>query len=157
MEASTNDFTQFFEICDVIDEYHHSSDLLVKYLKLYQIIEYFITRAVLVKIQENNSNQNLFLREMTGLSKFEDFDKNNFNLVFMPNKTDLGNWFSNFLTRNPASKFIAENFYTKMLKLSIQQIKISVIALYYQSFTRLEILLFIIKKVKSILLFIIFY
>ena len=33
---------------------------------------------------------------MTGLSKFEDFDKNNFNLVFMPNKTDLGNWFSNF-------------------------------------------------------------
>lgn len=96
LEASTNDFTQFFEICDVIDEYHHSSDLLVKYLKLYQIIEYFITRAVLVKIQENNSNQNLFLREMTGLSKFEDFDKNNFNLVFMPNKTDLGNWFSNF-------------------------------------------------------------
>lgn len=69
---------------------------MVKYLKLYQIIEYFITRAVLVKIQENNSNQNLFLREMTGLSKFEDFDKNNFNLVFMPNKTDLGNWFSNF-------------------------------------------------------------
>ncbi|MDV4102483.1 hypothetical protein CMT19_15695 [Elizabethkingia anophelis] len=108
LEASTNDFTQFFEICDVIDEYHHSSDLLVKYLKLYQIIEYFITRAILVKIQENNSNQNLFLREMTGLSKFDDFDKNNFNLVFKSNEVDLGNWFMNFLSGNSNSKLMVE-------------------------------------------------
>lgn len=107
--SSTNDFTQFFEIYDVMDEYHHASDILVKYLKLYQIIEYLITRTLLVKIQKNSSNQNLFLREMTSLSKFDDFDKNNFKIVFKTNETDLGNWFKGKLNGNQKLKETVES------------------------------------------------
>jgi len=107
--SSTNDFTQFFEIYDVMDEYHHASDILVKYLKLYQIIEYLITRTLLVKIQKNSSNQNLFLREMTSLSKYDDFDKNNFKIVFKTNETDLGNWFKGKLNGSPKLKETVES------------------------------------------------
>jgi len=109
VEVSTEEFTQFFEIYDVMDEYHHANDVLVKYLKLYQIIEYLITRVLLVKIQGNSSNQNLFLREMTGLAKYEDFDKTNFKLVFQTNETDLGNWFKNKLNGNAELKTTVEN------------------------------------------------
>ena len=108
VSASTNDFTQFFEIYDVIDEYHHATDILVKYLKLYQVIEYLITRTILVKIQKNSSNQNLFLREMTSLSGYRDFDKSNFKIVFRSNETDLGNWFKTKLDSNSDLKITVE-------------------------------------------------
>ena len=109
VESSSNNFTQFFEIYDVMDEYHHADDILVKYLKLYQIIEYLITRTLLVKIQKNSSNQNLFLREMTSLSKYDDFDKDNFKIVFKTNETDLGNWFKGKLDENSKLKKTVES------------------------------------------------
>jgi|GEM_PF-6919192 len=109
VNSSTKDFTQFFEIYDVIDEYHHANDILVKYLKLYQVIEYLITRTLLVKIQGNSSNQNLFLREMTSLAKYDDFDKSNFKTVFKTNETDLGNWFMVKLSSNATLKATVEN------------------------------------------------
>ncbi|GGF49167.1 hypothetical protein [Echinicola rosea] len=109
VNSSTNDFTQFFEVYDVIDEYHHANDILVKYLKLYQVIEYLITRTLLVKIQVNSSNQNLFLREMTSLAKYDDFDKSNFKTVFKTNETDLGNWFKGKLSSNATLKSTVED------------------------------------------------
>lgn len=108
VNSSSKDFTQFIEIFDVIDEYHHSNDVLVKYLKIYQIIEYFITRTILVKIQTNSSNQNLFLREMTSLSTFDDFDQKNFKFVFSSNETELTTWFISLLTGNPTLKLTIE-------------------------------------------------
>lgn len=108
VNSSTKDFTQFFEIYDVIDEYHHANDILVKYLKLYQVIEYLITRTLLVKIQGNSSNQNLFLREMTSLAKYDDFDKSNFKTVFKTNEADLGNWFKGKLGSNATLKSTVE-------------------------------------------------
>ncbi|PZX46018.1 hypothetical protein [Algoriphagus chordae] len=108
VNTSTNDFTQFFEVYDVIDEYHHANDILVKYLKLYQVIEYLITRTLLVKIQGNSSNQNLFLREMTSLAKYDDFDKSNFKTVFKTNEVDLGNWFKLKLSTNAILKATVE-------------------------------------------------
>lgn len=109
VNLSLEDFTQFFEIYDVMDEYHHANDILVKYLKLYQIIEYLITRTLLVKIQGNSSNQNLFLREMTSLGKYDDFDRKNFKIVFRSNETDLGNWFTAKLNGNAVLKSTVED------------------------------------------------
>ncbi|RYJ42155.1 hypothetical protein [Flavobacterium beibuense] len=106
---STSDFTQFFEIYDVIDEYHHIDDLLIKYLKLYQIIEYLITRHILVNIQSNTSNQNLFLREMYSLAKIDDFDEKNFKKVFENNRTDLSNWFKSKIDGNSKIKVAVEH------------------------------------------------
>ncbi len=98
INTSPESFLQFFEIYDVIDEYHHASDILIKYLKIYQMIEYLLTRTILVKIQNNSSSQNLFLRDMTSLSNYDDFDKKNFNQVFSADKIDLIDWFKKHLT-----------------------------------------------------------
>jgi len=91
---SSNDiFTQFFEIYDVIDEYHHAKDLLIKYLKMYQIIEYLITRTVIVNIQKNQIHKNLFLREISSLSKLDDYDEKKVKELFSNDRNSLINWF----------------------------------------------------------------
>lgn len=97
VNLSTADYLQFFEIYDVIDEYHHATDVLSKYLKIYQMIEYLITRTILVSIQEKSSVQNLFLRHMTSLSGYDDFDEKNFKKVFATNEADLKLWFKTLL------------------------------------------------------------
>jgi len=108
VNTSNNIFTQFYEIFDVIDEYHHTTDIIIKYLKMYQIIEYLITRTVIVKIQNNQIINNLFLREISSLSKLDDYDKKKVKQLFSNDETDLTNWFKSLLDNNSSIKIFVE-------------------------------------------------
>ncbi len=97
---SLSDFklSQFFEIFDVFDEYQHATDILLRFLKLYQIIEYLLIRVLLVRIQQRTGRHKQFIRELMGIKKYNDFDKKLFRELFENEKNDLVNWFKNLAT-----------------------------------------------------------
>ena len=102
---SLNDLklSQFFEIFDVFDEYQHTTDVLSRFLKLYQIIEYLLIRVMLVKIQQRTGQHKQFLRVLMGIKKRDDFDKRLFRELFDNERNDLINWLRNLVTDNDES------------------------------------------------------
>ncbi len=110
-------FTQFFEILDVFDEYQHTTDILLRFLKLYQIIEYLLIRVLLVKIQARTGQNKQFLRELMGMKKHNDFDKKLFRELFDVEKSDLKNWLIN-LVQNQNIRIEIEKYSGKLVDAS---------------------------------------
>jgi len=106
-------FLQFFEILDVLDEYHHANDILSKYLKLYQIIEYLLIRVLLVEVQTKTQSHKQFIRELSGLKKHDDFDKKLFKNLFANDGID--NWFKNLVINKPKFKSEVEKYINKTI------------------------------------------
>ncbi len=104
-------FLQFFEIFDVLDEYHHADDILSRYLKLYQIIEYLLIRILLVEVQKNTQSHKQFIRELNSLKKYDDFDKKLFKKLFENDRLD--NWFKNLIISKPKFKDEVEKYLNK--------------------------------------------
>lgn len=108
-----SNFLQFFEIFDVLDEYHHADDILSRYLKLYQIIEYLLIRILLVKVQRNTQSHKQFIREINSLKKYDDFDKKLFKKLFENDRLD--NWFKNLIISKPKFKDEVEKYLNKVI------------------------------------------
>jgi len=114
---STLELSQFFEIFDVFDEYQHATDILSRFLKLYQIIEYLLIRVIFVKIQQRTGQHKQFLRELMGMKKHDDFDKKLFKELFENEKSDLKNWFKNLAT-NQSIKDEIERYLNKSVDIT---------------------------------------
>jgi len=108
-------FIQFFEILDVLDEYHQVEDILLKFLKLYQILEYLVIRTLLVKIQRNTRIHKQFLRELMSLKRRDDFDKKLFKELFSIEKDNLIDWFRNLINNNSTIEREIEKYTKKTL------------------------------------------
>jgi len=109
--------SQFFEIFDVFDEYQHTTDILSRFLKLYQIIEYLLIRVMLVKIQKRTGRHKQFLRVLMGMKKHDDFDKKLFRELFENERSDLKNWFKNLAT-NQSIKDEIERYLNKSVDIT---------------------------------------
>jgi hypothetical protein len=101
------DFNQFFEIFDAIDEYNMCDDLVARYFKIYQIIEYLVYRFELVQIQKRSEKSKTFLIELMKTStRYAQAEKNmftrNFQKVFEEEKAQIVNDFKTQLRANPS-------------------------------------------------------
>ena len=109
--------SQFFEILDVFDEYQHSTDILIKFLKLYQMIEYLLIRVLLVRIQQRIGKHKQFLRELMGMKKHDDFDKKLFRELYENEKSDLKKWFKT-LVKTQSVKDEIERYTNKSIDIT---------------------------------------
>lgn len=62
-------YEQYFDVYDVLSEWHHSTDILTAFLKLYQILEYIIYRKRLVGIIAGANIKQSFVRQVVGIDK----------------------------------------------------------------------------------------
>lgn len=62
-------YEQYFDVYDVLSEWHHSTDMLTAFLKMYQILEYLIYRKRLVGIIAGANIKQSFVRQVVGIDK----------------------------------------------------------------------------------------
>jgi hypothetical protein len=62
-------FVQFFEIFDVVNEYHSHNDMLNKFIKMYQIIEYLAYRYELVSLQISLETKKSFIMQLQKINE----------------------------------------------------------------------------------------
>lgn len=61
-------YSQYYDIYDVINEWHHSSDVLTAFLKMYQVLEYLGYRKKMVGIVTGSGTKNSFLMHIKSLN-----------------------------------------------------------------------------------------
>lgn len=61
-------YSQYYDIYDVINEWHHSSDVLTAFLKMYQVLEYLGYRKKMVGIVAGAGTKNSFLMHIKTLN-----------------------------------------------------------------------------------------
>lgn len=64
-----NKYYQYFDVFGVMSESKYSDDILSRYLKLYQIIEYAAFRKVLADLTKGNLKENGFVRQVLSVVK----------------------------------------------------------------------------------------
>lgn len=62
-------YEQYYDIYDVLSEWHHSTDILTAFLRMYQILEYIIYRKRLVSIITGANIKQSFVRQVIGIDK----------------------------------------------------------------------------------------
>ena len=62
-------YEQYLDIYDVLCELNHCKDILMAFIKMYQILEYIIYRWELVEIVEGTTVKQSFLRQIKGVDK----------------------------------------------------------------------------------------
>lgn len=61
-------YSQYYDIYDVINEWHHSRDVLTAFLKMYQVLEYLGYRKKMVGIVAGAGTKNSFLMHVKALN-----------------------------------------------------------------------------------------
>lgn len=61
---SRNKYEQYFDAYNVISESKHADDVLLRYLRMYQILEYFGYRRILADMTKGNIRENGFVRNL---------------------------------------------------------------------------------------------
>lgn len=61
---SNNQYEQYFDAYNVIIESKHADDVLLRYLRMYQILEYFGYRYILAEMTKGNIRENGFVRNI---------------------------------------------------------------------------------------------
>lgn len=61
-------YSQYYDIYDVINEWHHANDVLVAFLKMYQVLEYMGYRRKMVDIVKGSDIKNSFLMHVKNLN-----------------------------------------------------------------------------------------
>ncbi|MFD2603472.1 hypothetical protein [Flavobacterium suzhouense] len=133
-----NDFTQFFELADVINEANFCPDLLTRYLKFYHQLEYIAYRIEIKKIAKNADLERSFITDIHKIagSSHKDSEETIFknkiselftgrNSIFKTQYQTISEANRNVLDELTMSKFgiklsVADNdteFLTKLLKL----------------------------------------
>jgi hypothetical protein len=90
----TKEYTQFFDIYDVINELNQSKDILNRFLRLYHTFEYLVYRIYLVDLINRVGTSRIFVREFIGASEGmkkgekESFIKN-FKKIFVSELTPI--------------------------------------------------------------------
>lgn len=73
------EYRQYMDIYDVMNEWQHTTDYLMSFLKMYQIMEFLAYRILLKKIVDTNSIQHSFLRSVMRLdSKYSKAERMTF-------------------------------------------------------------------------------
>lgn len=65
---STVIYSQYYDVYDVINEWHHANDVLVAFLKMYQVLEYMGYRRKMVDIVKGSDIKNSFLMHVKSLN-----------------------------------------------------------------------------------------
>lgn len=65
---STVIYSQYYDIYDVINEWHHANDVLVAFLKMYQVLEYMGYRRKMVDVVKGSDIKNSFLMHVKSLN-----------------------------------------------------------------------------------------
>lgn len=99
---SENKYQQFLDTIYILSEYNYYKDIINKYLKLYQIIENFMYKSALVKLEKINGGRLFSIRDFKRM--YENISDREYNtlLVLIEEVLDM-----NF---NPATKFKVEIF-----------------------------------------------
>lgn len=63
------EYKQYYDIYNVLDEWLHSSDLLMAFLKMYQILEYVVFREQFKEIVDNSTLKQSFLQQIKKLNQ----------------------------------------------------------------------------------------
>lgn len=66
---STKNYSQFFDIYDVVNELNQAPDILSRFLKLYHALEYLAYRVYLVDLVNRVGNGKIFVREFIKASE----------------------------------------------------------------------------------------
>ena len=61
-------YSQYYDIYDVINEWHHANDVLVVFLKMYQVLEYMGYRRKMVDIVKGSDIKSSFLMHVKNLN-----------------------------------------------------------------------------------------
>lgn len=65
---STVIYSQYYDVYDVINEWHHANDVLVAFLKMYQVLEYMGYRRKMVDVVKGSDIKNSFLMHVKSLN-----------------------------------------------------------------------------------------
>lgn len=90
----TNKYEQYFDAYNVMSESKFADDVLLRYLRMYQILEYFAYRRVLADMTKGNVRENGFVRNI--VNKVSGRSSNEFNelksnlKVLFPSLTGVG-------------------------------------------------------------------
>lgn len=66
--SSTVIYSQYYDVYDVINEWHHANDVLVAFLKMYQVLEYMGYRRKMVDVVKGSDIKNSFLMHVKSLN-----------------------------------------------------------------------------------------
>lgn len=89
-----NEYEQYFDAYGVISESKYADDVLIRYLRMYQIIEYFAFRKVLADMTKGNLKENGFVRQVLAVVKtgsnneFDEIKKGLKAMFVAPRKLD---------------------------------------------------------------------
>lgn len=61
---ATNKYEQYFDAYNVMSESKYAYDVLIRYLRMYQILEYFGYRRILANLTKGNIRENGFVRNL---------------------------------------------------------------------------------------------
>jgi hypothetical protein len=89
-----NDFSQFIELADVINEANMSPDILSRYLKFYHQLEYLAYRVYLKNIAKNAKEERSFITDLhklggTNKDSEENAFKKSFKTIFKEKQEDI--------------------------------------------------------------------
>ena len=56
-------YVQYFDVYNVMNESKHTQDILARYFRMYQVLEYFVFRVHLVTIANNTIKNSAFVRQ----------------------------------------------------------------------------------------------
>lgn len=65
---STVIYSQYYDVYDVINEWHYANDVLVAFLKMYQVLEYMGYRRKMVDVVKGSDIKNSFLMHVKSLN-----------------------------------------------------------------------------------------
>ncbi|HBS89134.1 MAG TPA: hypothetical protein DEA97_21485 [Bacteroidales bacterium] len=104
-----NNYNQFFEVYDVINEVNQSKDIISRFLKVYHILEYLSYRVKLVDIEVKARERKTFIREITSLKKDneESYIIDCFKKAFI---ADIPSLRTNLRFTNPLKQYIEKQF-----------------------------------------------
>ncbi|MDO4800559.1 MAG: hypothetical protein Q4A15_00190 [Prevotellaceae bacterium] len=89
-----NKYEQYFDAYGVMSESKYADDVLIRYLRMYQIIEYFSFRKVLADMTKGNLKENGFVRHVLAVVKtgsnneFDEIKKGLKSMFVAPSKLD---------------------------------------------------------------------
>lgn len=108
--SPSNQYDQYFEIFDVINELNMSPDILNRFLRLYHIFEYLVYRVFLVDLVRRVGTNRIFVREFINSSEKmkkseRDSFKKNFKVIFDSDTGSIANALTP-VTGGPVKNFL---------------------------------------------------
>lgn len=105
-------YQQYFELCDIVNEINHSSEMITRFLKVYHLLEYLVYRVELVKVEQKARINRTFIREIHGLTgkkseNEQQLFKKNFAVLF---QAEISSSYFSFGTLTPAQTIFLNDY-----------------------------------------------